>query len=102
MKNFISIILSITMLLSMVMVASAETLEYTDSQYTVYIDGAYVDVNNLTIDGIEHLPIKELCGILGYEIKETSDNTYEITENENCKNSEGALGKTVFTVGEDK
>ena len=101
MKKFISIILSITMLLSMVMVASAETLEYTDSQYTVYIDGAYVDVNNLTIDGIEHLPIKELCGILGYEIKETSDNTYEITENENCKNSEGALGKTVFTVGED-
>lgn len=101
MKRFISITLSITMLLSMVMVASADAPEYTDSQYTVYIDGAYVDVNNLTIDGIEHLPIKELCGILGYEIKETSDNSYEITEAENCKNSEGTMGKAVFTVGEE-
>ncbi|MBE5938728.1 MAG: copper amine oxidase N-terminal domain-containing protein [Lachnospiraceae bacterium] len=101
MKKFVSIILSITIMLSMVMVVSADVSEYTGSQYTVYIDGAFVDVNNLTIDGIEHLPIKELCGILGYKVTETSDNTYEITEGENCKNSEGALGKAVFTVGED-
>lgn len=100
MKKFMSIILSTTMLFSMVMVASAEAPEYTDSQYTVYIDGAYVDVNNITVDGIEHLPIKELCGILGYEVTETSDITYEITEGENCKNSEGSMGKAVFTVGE--
>ena len=101
MIKFISIILSITMMLSMVMSASAETPEYTDSQYTVYVDGAYVDVNNLTIDGIEYLPIKELCGILGYKVTETSGNTYEIIKDESCKNSESAMGKAVFTIGED-
>lgn len=101
MKKALSIILTITMLLSMTMFASAETSEFSESQRSVYLDGAYIDVNNIVIDDIEYLPIKELCSILGYDVKETSENTYEITEGENCKNSEGVLGKAVFTVGED-
>lgn len=101
MKKILSIILSITMMLSMVLAVSADTPEYTDSQYTVYIDGAYVDVNNLTIDGVEYLPIKELCDILGYNVTETTNNAYEITEGENCKNSEGTMEKAIFTVGDD-
>ena len=101
MKKFISIILSITMMLSVGMSVFADAPEYTNSQYTVYVDGGYVDVNNLTIDGIEYLPIKELGGILGYKVTETSDNTYEIIKGENCKNSKSAMGKAVFTVGED-
>jgi len=101
MKKLLSIILSITMLFSMTIIASAETPEYSKSQRSVYLDGAYIDVNNIVIDDVEYLPIKELCKILGYEIKEISENTYEITEGEKCMNSEGALGKAVFTVGED-
>ena len=101
MKKIMSIILSLTMLFSVTMFASAETPEYSKSQRSVYLDGAYIDVNNIVIDDIEYLPIKELCGILGYEIKETSENTYEITEGENCKNAEGSRGKVVFTVGDD-
>lgn len=101
MKKILSIILYITMMLSMVLAVSADTPEYTDSQYTVYIDGAYVDVNNLTIDGVEYLPIKELCDILGYNVTETTNNAYEITEGENCKNSEGIMEKAIFTVGDD-
>ena len=101
MKKIMSIILSLTILFSMAMFASAETPEYSISQRSAYLDGAYIDVNNIVIDDIEYLPIKELCSILGYEIKETSENTYEITEGEKCMNSEGALGKAVFTIGED-
>jgi len=101
MKKILSFILLLTMLFSMTMIASAETPEYSKSQRSVYLDGAYIDVNNIVIDDVEYLPIKELCKILGYEIKEISENTYEITEGEKCMNSEGALGKAVFTVGED-
>lgn len=101
MKKLLAIILSITMLLSMVVIASAEEPVYSESKRSVYLDGEYIDVNNIVIDDIEYLPIKELCDILGYEIKETSENSYEITKGENCRNSESANGKAVFTVGED-
>lgn len=89
------------MLFSMAMIASAEEPVYSDSERSVYLDGAYNDVNNIVIDDTEYLPIKELCSLLGYDIKETSENTYEITEGENCKNSESAMGKAIFTVGDD-
>lgn len=101
MKKLLAIILSITILLSMAMIASAEEPVYSDSKRSVYLDGAYNDVNNIVIDDTEYLPIKELCSLLGYDIKETSENTYEITEGENCKNSESAMGKATFTVGDD-
>ena len=101
MKKLLAIILSITILLSMAMIASAEEPVYSDSERSVYLDGAYNDVNNIVIDDTEYLPIKELCSLLGYDIKETSENTYEITEGENCKNSESAMGKAIFTVGDD-
>ena len=101
MKKLLAIILSITILLSMAMIASAEEPVYSDSKRSVYLDGAYNDVNNIVIDDTEYLPIKELCTLLGYDIKETSENTYEITEGENCKNSESAMGKAIFTVGDD-
>lgn len=101
MKKIMSIILSLTILFSMTIIASAETPEYSKSQRSVYLDGAYIDVNNIVIDDVEYLPIKELCKILGYEIKEISENTYEVTEGEKCMNSEGTLGKAVFAVGED-
>jgi len=101
MKKLLSIILSITMLLSMGTVAFAEDSVYSDSKRSVYLDGAYIDVNNIVIDDTEYLPITELCGLLGYDIKETTENTYEITEGENCKNSESAMGKAIFTVGDD-
>ena len=101
MKKLLSIILSIAMLLSMSMTTWAETPAYSESKKTVYLDGAYIDVNNIVIDNVEHLPIKELCSILGYDVKETDENSYEITKGENCKNSESTTGKAVFTVGEN-
>ncbi|MBQ8526364.1 MAG: hypothetical protein IJ460_06595 [Clostridia bacterium] len=102
MKKQLLIILSTIMLLAMPAVfAQTNTAQYADSELTVYLDGAYVDVNNLMIDGTEYLPIKELCRLLGYNIAELSDNTYEITEGENCKNSEGTVKSVRFTLGED-
>jgi len=100
MKRILSIILSVSILFTVSVTVFAEESIYSESKRTVYLDGAYVDVNNIVIDDVEYLPIKELCDMLGYDIKETSENTYEITEGENCKNSEGNLGKAVFTVGE--
>ena len=100
MKRILSIILSVSILFTVSVTVFAEESIYSESKRTVYLDGAYVDVNNIVIDNVEYLPIKELCDMLGYDIKETSENTYEITEGENCKNSEGNLGKAVFTVGE--
>lgn len=101
MKQLLYMILSIIMSGLMTMAVSADVPEYTDSQYTVYVDGVCAAVNNINIDGIEHLPIKELCSLLGYDIKETSENIYEITESENCMNSESTMEKAVFTAGED-
>ena len=101
MKKILSIILLVTFFLSFSIITSAEMPQYSESRRSVYLDGEYIDVNNIVIDDVEYLPIKELCGILGYEIKETSENNYEITKGENCKNSESANGKAVFTVGED-
>ena len=68
MKKLLAIILSITILLSMAMIASAEEPVYSDSKRSVYLDGAYNDVNNIVIDDTEYLPIKELCTLLGYDI----------------------------------
>ena len=100
MKKLLSVILMIAMLVTFT-VAGVQATEYTQSKYSVYLDGAYTKVNNITAEGTEYLPVKELCGILGYNIEEISDNTYEITEGENCKNSESTIGKAEFTVGED-
>ncbi len=101
MKKLLSVILSMTMLLSMVVMVSAEKTEYSDSKYSVYLDGAYIDVKNITVNEVEYLPIKELCYVLGYDIEEISENTYEITEGKECKNSKGTVGRVEFTVGKD-
>lgn len=101
MKKLISVILSVTMLYTMAFAALAETPVYSESKRSVYLDGAYIDTHNIVIKDTEYLPIKELCSLLGYEIKETSENTYEITKGENCKNSESTTEKAIFTIGDD-
>ena len=64
MKKLLAIILSITILLSMAMIASAEEPVYSDSKRSVYLDGAYNDVNNIVIDDTEYLVyINALTGI---------------------------------------
>ncbi len=46
MKKVLSIILMAAMFLSLPMIASSKDAEYSESKYSVYLDGAYVDVNN--------------------------------------------------------
>ena len=101
MKRITSIVLTISLLILMQIIVFAQIPEHSQSKYSIYLDGEYIDINNIAIDGTEYLPIKEMCEILGYDIVEVFENTYEITEGKSCKNSEGNLGKATFALGED-
>jgi len=97
MKKILSIIISITILLSMANVVSAKNDYFSTS---LYIDDVYVDID-LEItneDGLQMLPLKELCDYLGYVLVEEADGKVTITEGENCKHN-GPV-KIEFTIGD--
>ena len=97
MKKLLSLILSLIMLLSMTSIVSAENEYFPNS---LYIDDVYVDIDLEIVneDGLQMLPLKELCDYLGYILIEEADGKVTITEGENCKHN-GPV-KIEFTVGD--
>ena len=97
MKKLLSLILSLIMLLSMTSIVSAENEYFPNS---LYIDDVYVDIDLEIVneDGLQMLPLKELCDYLGYILIEEADGKVTITEGENCKHN-GPV-KIEFTIGD--
>ena len=104
-KKFLSVILTCCLLCSISAFVNAEDLVFAESDTQVYIDNNIVTLNNkpMEYENGKWLPLTELCTYLNYDIQiDTKINTVQITQGEDCRNSEGVAEKIVFEVGSEK
>jgi len=92
-KTFSAILASATLLSASITSANTEK-----NAYTLYIDDVFTDTQVITYENKQMLPLKEICGYLGYILNEEADGRVIITEGENCKHN-GPV-KIEFTVGD--
>ena len=95
MKKFLSIILSLVMLMSVTGVVSADNEHFSTS---LYIDDVYTDIEVIKYEDKSMLPLKKMCDYLGYVLTEEIDGKVIITEGENCKHN-GPV-RIEFTIGD--
>lgn len=104
-KKLLSVVSACCLLCGICPCANAEDIVFEKSDAQVYIDNETVALNNrpMVHENGKWLPLTELCTFLNYDIQfDTKTNIVQITQGENCKNSEGRVEKIVFEVGSEK
>lgn len=104
MKKLLTLIIVSMMFLSCSVYAEETQLIIENSSFSVYIDNQKVDFGdtpNLTIDGIQVVPITFLSEYLGYTV-ENHNGLIHIREGKTCKNKQGAVEVFLINHKTDK